>query len=189
MGYASAHPMRPSRSAALTAIARAIDVGGDVDSATLALRRADPLLRRGARRHIRDAYVDALLSTQIKKGDDATRHVMRIAYLLLAGAPPAPEVVDDVDAVAAACEAARARRAPGAPRVWWATAIASLVLTLATASFAFTLYRAFGPLPHHDAIERAAPPPRGAFATGGKVLGNHPAVTHALAEDLPDYLI
>ena len=61
-----------SRSAALAAVACAVEVGGDLDAANDALARHDPLLRRGARRLVRDAYVDALISTQIKKGDDPT---------------------------------------------------------------------------------------------------------------------
>jgi hypothetical protein len=179
-----------SRAAALTAIARVIEEGGDVDVAYAFLTRIDPLLRRGARRRVRDAYVDALLSTQFKKGDEATRHVMRIAYLIVAGAPPEPPVTDDPSAITAAFEAARARRPPRAPsRIWWVTAVVSLLLTLSAAAGGVAIYRAFGPIRVRDASDRAAPPPRGAFATGGRLSPGNPAVTRAFAEELPDYLI
>lgn len=182
--------MRPSRAAALTAITSVIDEGGDVDDAYAALQRVDPLLRRGARRRVRDAYVDALLTTQRKKGDDAARHVMRIAYLLAVGAPPAPEIVDDPDAITAAFTAACARHKPAASaRLWWPTAILSLLLALAAATGGVALYRAFAPLHLHDASDRAAPPPRGAFATGGRLSPGSPAVTGIFAEGLPEYLI
>lgn len=179
-----------SRAAALTAIARVIEEGGDIDVAYAFLTRVDPLLRRGARRRVRDAYVDALLSTQLKKGDEATRHVMRIAYLIVAGAPPEPSVTDDPSSITASFEAARARRPPRAPsRVWWATALLSLLLALSVTAGGVALYRAFGPIRMRDASDRAAPPPRGAFATGGRLSPGNPAVTRAFAEELPDYLV
>jgi hypothetical protein len=177
------------RAAVLSAIARGVDEGGDVDTAHAALAQVDPLLRRRAGRLIRDAYVDALRSTRIKKGHDATCHVLRIAYLRVAGAPPRPEATDDPDAIAAAFEAARAKHPRAVPRFWWATAILCLTIALASVAFGLVLYRAFGPPRSRDASARAAPPPRGAFATGGKLSPGHPSITRALAETLPEYLV
>src|SRR5262249_7986461 len=142
----------------------------------------------GARRLVRDAYVDALLSTQIKKGPDALPHAMRIAYLLVAGAPPAAEIVDDVDAVAAAYATALA--GPKHPsRVWWPTPTLVAPPALAAAASGIALHRAFGPVRIRDASERAAPPPRGAFAMGGKLSPGSPALSRAFAKDLPEFLI
>ena len=172
-----------TRSAALAAVARAAEIGGDVDVAYEALARLDPLLRRGARRRVRDAYVDALLSTRIKKGEEANRHVMRIAYLLIAGAAPDPAAVDHPDAIAAAYDAARAGRKATISRIWWATALLALALASGAGVGGLALYRTILP-PRFDASSRAAPPPRGAFASGGKALAANPAVQRALAEDL-----
>ena len=182
--------MRPSRAAALTAIARVIDEGGDIDATYAALRRVDPLLRRGARRRVRDAYVDALLATSFKKGDDASHHVLRIAYLLIAGTPPAPEITDDPAAVTDAFAAARARHKPVSSRFGWPTALLALLLALAAVASGVVLYRTYGrALPAPDASLREAPPPHGAFATGGRLSPGNPAVTRTFAEDLPEFLI
>jgi hypothetical protein len=177
-----------SRSAALAAIARAVEVGGDLDAANEALARHDPLRRRGARRLVRDAYVDALISTRIKKGDEANRHAMRLAYLGLAGAPPDPAITDDPGAVAAAYAAAIAGRRHRISRFWWATALLVLLLAGGVSSAVFSAYRVFYPR-RYDASDRAAPPPRGAFAGGGKPSIPSPAVSRALGEDLPALLI
>ncbi len=177
-----------SRSAALAAIARAVEVGGDLDAANDALARHDPLLRRGARRLVRDAYVDAVISTRIKKGDEANRHAMRLAYLSLAGAAADPAITDDLDAVAAAYAAAIAGRRHRISRFWWATALLVAALAGGVSSAAWSTYRVFFPR-RYDASDRAAPPPRGAFAGGGKPSIPSPAVSRALGEDLPDLLV
>ena len=177
-----------SRSAALAAVARAVAVGGDIDVANAALERHDPLRRRGARRLVRDAYVDALVSTQIKKGNDANRHVMRLAYLILAREPPDAAITDDPDATLAVYDRARAGRRDGISRFWWASALLVLALGGALFAAAFASYRALYPR-RYDAADRAAPPPRGAFAGGGKPAIVSPAVAQALGEDLPEYLI
>jgi hypothetical protein len=177
-----------SRSAALAAVAHAVDVGGDIDVANAALSRHDPLRRRGARRLVRDAYVDALVSTQIKKGEHANRHVMRLAYLGLAGTPPDPAITDDPDAILAAFDHARRGRPAGISRVWWASALLVLAIGGAVSAASFASYRIVYPR-RYDAADRAAPPPRGAFAGGGKPAIQSPAVAQALGVDLPDYLI
>ena len=177
-----------SRSAALAAVARAVEVGGDLDAANEALARLDPLRRRSARRLVRDAYVDALISTRIKKGDEANRHVMRLAYLILAGAPPDAAITDDLDAVAAAYADASKGRRHGISRIWWATALLVLALAGALSSAGFSAYRVFYPR-RYDAADRAAPPPRGAFAGGGKPSIESPAISRALGEDLPEFLV
>lgn len=177
-----------SRSAALAAVARAVEVGGDIDAANDALARHDPLRRRSARRLVRDAYVDALISTQLKKGDEANRHVMRLAYLILAGAPPDAAITDDLAAVSAAYADARRGRRDGISRVWWATALLVLVLAGVVSGAGFSAYRVFYPR-RYDAADRDAPPPRGAFAGGGKPSIASPAVSRALGEDLPEFLV
>jgi len=177
-----------SRTAALVAVARAVAVGGDIDVANAALARHDPLRRRSARRLVRDAYVDALISTRIKKGDEANRHVMRLAYLILDGAPPDAAIVDDPEAIAAAFTQASAGRSAHVSRFWWATALFVIALAGALSSAGITAYRIVYPR-RFDASDRAAPPPRGAFAGGGKPAIMSPAVSHALGEDLPEYLI
>jgi hypothetical protein len=96
-----------SRSAALRAIARAEVQGGHVDTANAALGREDPLLRARARRRVRDACAHALAATTIRRGDEGARHVLRIAYLTIAGSPPDPAAIDDVAAVESAYLAAR----------------------------------------------------------------------------------
>ncbi len=177
-----------SRSAALAAVARAVEVGGDIDVANSALGRHDPLLRRRSRRFVRDAYVDALVSTQIKKGDEGNRHVMRLAYLILARSPPDAAIVDDPEAILAAYDQARRGRRGGISRFWWATALLVLALGGALAAVAFASYRVVYPR-RYDAADRAAPPPRGAFAGGGKPAIQSPAVAQALGSDLPEFLI
>ncbi len=177
-----------SRAAALAAVARAVEVGGDIDVANAALGRHDPLLRRGARRLVRDAYVDALVSTQIKKGPEANGHVMRLSYLILARAPPDAATTDDPEAVLAAYGASRRGRRDGISRFWWATALLVLALSGALTAALFASYRIAYPR-RYDAADRAAPPPRGAFAGGGKPAIQSPAVAQALGEDLPTYLV
>lgn len=137
---------------------------------------------------MRDAYVDALVSTQIKKGAEANRHVMRLSYLILAGAPPDAATTDDPEAILAAYHLARKGRRDGVSRFWWATALLVLALGGALSAAAFATYRTFHPR-RYDAADRAAPPPRGAFAGGGKPAIQSPAVAQALGEDLPTYLI
>jgi hypothetical protein len=177
-----------SRSAARAAVARAVEVGGDIDAANSALERLDPLLRRRSRRHVRDAYVDALVSTQIKKGEEANRHVMRLSYLILAGATPPPEITDDPEAIVVAYDHARRGRRDRISRLWWATALLILTLGGALSIASFASYRVIYPR-RYDAADRAAPPPRGAFAGGGKPAIQSPAVAQALGEDLPEFLI
>ena len=177
-----------SRTAALVAVARAVEIGGDIDAANAALAGHDPLRRRGARRLVRDAYVDALVSTRIKKGDEANRHVMRLAYLILAGAPPDAAIFDDPDAIAAAFAQASAGRSARISRFWWATALLVVVLVGALSGAGITAYRLVYPR-RFDASDRPAPPPRGAFAGGGKPAILSPVLSHALGEDLPTYLI
>jgi hypothetical protein len=177
-----------SRAAALAAVAHAVEVGGDIDAANAALARHDPLRRRGARHLVRDAYVDALISTRIKKGDAANRHVMRLAYLSLAGAPPDASIVDEPEAIAAAFAHESAGRRATISRFWWATALFVAALLAALSGAGITAYRFVVP-PRFDASDRPAPPPRGAFAGGGKPAVMSPAVSRALGEDLPDYLI
>ena len=177
-----------SRAAALSAVAHAVAVGGDLDAANDALVRHDPLRRRGARRLVRDAYVDALICTRIKKGEEANRHVMRIAYLILTGAPPDAAIVDDPEAIEAAFAQASAGRSARISRLWWATALLVAVIAVAFSGAGITAYRLVYPR-RFDASDRAAPPPRGAFAGGGKPAIQSPAVAHALGEDLPEYLI
>ncbi len=172
-----------SRTAALAAIAGAVAVGGDIDAANAELARHDPLRRRGARRLVRDAYVDALISTRIKKGDEANRHVMRLAYLILAGAPPDAAIVDDPEAIAAIYAQASAGRSARISRFWWATALLVTALAAALSGAGITAYRLVSPR-RFDAGERASPPPRGGTPS---ILS--PILSHALGEDLPAYLI
>jgi hypothetical protein len=167
----------------LAAIAHAVDHDGDADLALAALRRADPLLRGAASRRLRAAHADALLAVADKH--DAL-HALRVAYLQVAriAAPAA-----DVAAVEAAFAEARARcRSPS--RFWWPTAALCLALAASgAAAAAFALHDAAPPLT--DRADRAAPPPRGAFAAGG-VPGKLPGdevIHRVLARDLASFLI
>jgi hypothetical protein len=137
---------------------------------------------------VRDAYVDALVSTAIKKGDDGSRHVMRLAYLILAREPPDAAITDDPEATIAAYSRVRGGRRDGISRFWWASALLVLALGGALSVAAFAAYRVVYPR-RYDSADRAAPPPRGAFAGGGKPAITSPAVAQALGEDLPEYLI
>jgi hypothetical protein len=177
--------------AALAALARAVEHGGDVDLACAAVARADPLIRSRARQRIRSAYVDALVSTKINKGDLGTAHALRIAYLTLDGAPPGPAAIDDVDAILTAYEAARAARPARPGRFWWASAIAILAVAGAAGGGGLAVRRALSPPLAASAVERAGPPPRGAFAAGGVPIPGpgDAAIRRALSTELPAFLV
>ena len=177
--------------AALAALAAAIEQGGDVDAAYLALGRADPLIRGPARRRVRAAWADACLATRVKHGEEGERHALRVAYLLLARAPPSAATIDDTAAVEAAFERARLPRAGG---FWWATALALLALLAAGGAGAFLVIRELyvPPLPPLVATTaRGARPPRGVYETGGVPVPGpgDTAIRRALGADVPDFLI
>ena len=170
----------------MAVIARAVDAQDDVDTACERLALVDPLLRRRVRREIRDAYVDAQLSTHLRQGEAAGVHAFRLAYLKLAGAEVAPAAADDVEHVSAAFEAARARRGDTLPRFWWWSALLVLVIGLAASAYGLVVYRAFGPSPPAADASLAPPPRRAAL---GRTPPGDPAVARALGEALPEYLI
>jgi hypothetical protein len=177
---------------ALAALARAVDGGGDVDTAHAILGRADPLLRAAARRRLRTAHADALLAARDQHADEG-RHALRLAYLMLARALPARHARDDVAAVQAAYEEARARR-PARGGFWWATTALVLALAGTGGAIAATVKRMDGPLPPAPAphvAEKPAPAPRGAFATGGTPapLPGDEVIRRVFAKDLPAFLI
>lgn len=176
---------------ALSAIARALDHGGDVDAACAELRRDDPLLRGPAKRRVRAAHADALIATHEKHADGG-RHALRIAYLALAKAPATPEEVDDVGAVSAAYDAARALR-PSKRHFWWATLLVLGAFAGGSIVTIRLLLRPGGPLAPIavQIAERAAPPPAGAYASGGvpAPLPGDEVIRRVLSRDVPDYLI
>jgi hypothetical protein len=176
-----------ARKGALAAIARAIDEHGDVDVAYRALARLDPLARGRARRLVRETYLDALGSTA-HRGPENALHALRIAYLSLARTPVDPGLLDDPAAVAEAYAAARRARPYGFSKIWWRTISILVVLSLGLVASAFGLARALGPRRVPDASERSAPPPRGAFASGGRPPPN-PIVKRALSDDVPSFFI
>ncbi|MFT3769570.1 MAG: hypothetical protein QM820_29390 [Minicystis sp.] len=175
---------------ALAALARAVDHDGDLDAACADLRRVDPILRAAARRRVRAAHADALLAVRDKQADGG-RHVLRLAYLFLAGVLPEDADRDDVDAVAVAFDTARALHpAPG--RFWWASALLVLALAGAGAGAAFAIARLDGPTTAAARLAaRPGPPARGAFATGGvpAKLPGDAVIQRVFSRDLPDFLI
>lgn len=177
---------------ALAAIARAVDLGGDVDGASAALGRADPLLRAAARRRVRAAHAEALLMTRVKHADGGL-HALRLAYLHLGRALPEPSERDDVAAVEAAFTAARARRSGGGGGLWWASAalVAAMIGGGAATWAAFGWVEARSASPPAPVAERAGPAPRGAFATGGvpAPLPGDEILRRVLSREVPDYLI
>ncbi len=175
--------------AVLAALARALELGGGVEDARAALRRADPLIRGAATRRLRAAHAEALLATHVKEGP----HGLRLAYLLVARALPPPRVCDDVAAVEAAYAAA-AR--PAHPGRWWASALLALGVVAVGSAGALALVReGRTALPHAAVSPQPAPlaerPARGAFAIGGvpaPVPGDE-RIARAFGADVPAYLI
>ena len=149
-----------------TALAGAIARGGDLDLALALLRRGDPLLRPSARRRLRAVHAEALLATHDKHAEGGC-HVLRLAFLLLAG-PLDPRLEpNNIEAVARAFHEAHAH-APAARPFWGASAFALAALVAAGTTVAVVVApRATSPLAPPAALERVAPPPHGAFATGG----------------------
>ena len=180
--------------AALAALARAVEHGGDLDSASAALARVDPLLRAAARRRLRVAHADALLATREKRADGG-RHALRLAYLLLAGAPPAPGARDDVEAVTAAYEAARARHgAPATLGFWWPTSLVLLAVVAGSATAALALVDRPAPAPVAASVAIAAsagPGYRGAFASGGVPAPgpDDPVIRRVFSAEVPGFVI
>lgn len=186
--------------AVLTAVASALDRGGDVDAAQSALRRVDPLLRSSARRRLREAHADALLVTRVKHGPEGARHGLRLTYLLVARALPPRGERDDVAAVEAAYEATRAARSAGRRRgragFWWPTVLVSAVLAAGGGASATVLARRGAhqslPSPARSPVgEPVEPLLHGAFARGGvppKGPGDA-AIARALGTDAPAFLI
>ena len=173
----------------LAAIARAVERGGEIDEALAALSRIDPMLRSMARRRLRESYADALLATPIaRKGEQGALHVMRVTYLFAARAAPEEGQIEDVSVVAAAYEVARARATASSPRLWWATALLTIGITLCTGAGALAVRRASRIPPRVGTSQRAPVPPRGAYAEGGKPTANV-QVRRALERDVPGYLI
>ncbi len=154
----------------LDALGRAGDAGDGGLAAELGVR-GDPLLRARARRRLHRVVSVARARTAV--ADEV--HVVRVAYLIAAGA--APEAADDPAAVAEAY--ARARRdAPRRPRLWWLTA--SLVVV---AVGAFGLARGWWPprrASRTSAASSARVSDRGATAA---------AAFRPLASALTDYLV
>jgi hypothetical protein len=181
--------------AVLWAIARAIEQGGEVDVALAALRGLDPLLRGSARRRLREAHADAQLATRVRQGADGARHVLRLAYLLVAGVLPARAARDDPSAIEAAYdEACRARPAPRMT-VWWRTIGLGAAIVAAGAALAFAagiLPRSAhrGSTPAKLGVE-ATPAQRDAFADGGVPMATpgDAVIARALGNDAPDFLI
>jgi hypothetical protein len=181
--------------AVLAAVAAAVDRGGDLDRALAELRRVDPLLRGAARRRLRAAHADALLSTPIKQGPEAGCHALRLTYLLIARAIPSRAARGDVAAIEAAFTSARASRRPARQAPWWPSGIAAItVLAAGAAGVAAAAHPSSPPAPLQSSAASPSAPPvppmRGAFAEGGAParLPGDAAVARALATDLPDYL-
>lgn len=175
---------------ALAALARALDHEGDADLAAGAIGRADPILRSAARRRLRRAHADALLATQERHADGG-RHALRVAYLMISGAPPAD--ADDVAATAAVYAEARAKRGAAMP-FWWPTTTIAAAL-VAAAIGAVSLVRGTdgpgGARPAATAEAAAGVVFRGAYERGGvpAPLPGDAVIRRALGEDVPDYLI
>jgi hypothetical protein len=73
-------------------------------------------------------------------------------------------------------------------RRWlWIAALVGLVV--GGGAITWNALRDRGPALRKDASRRPAPPPRGAFATGGKPRAADPALEHALQETLADWVI
>ena len=181
--------------AALAAIARAVEHGGDLDTALAALSRVDPLLRAAARRRLRGAHADALLATQEKHADGGL-HALRLAYLCIVRALPARAARDDIVAVTAAYDDARAllrARAPLPAGFWWPTSLVVLALA-AGGAIAVAIARADHlplPLPLPKAPALAGPSIASAFAAGGvPAPGPDDAVIRRVfSADLPAFVI
>ncbi len=101
---------------------------------------------------------------------------------------PAPEVTDDAEAIAQAFHEARARLPARPPRFWWATALTVAAALSVAAGLVFAARAPSAPL-RPDASERAAPPPSGAFAAGGKPSAGEAALRRAFAADAPGYFV
>jgi hypothetical protein len=151
---------------------------GDDDAARAALRNADWLVRRRARRRLERAIADAArASGETVVGDPAaTRHVLMTAALTVADrfcVPTSPTCV--------AVEYA-AMATPVAPRLWIATLGAAMFVAAAVITLVVTL--AWSPRPTVRPLPAPLPPPAaGAFHDGGQPLAD-PAIAALLAGEL-----
>jgi len=174
----------------LEAIADAVDRGEDESVAFAALATVDPLLRFWARRRFRLAITEALLTTPpAERADPEPQdegHVLRLAYLSIAGATQPPRAQGTV-ATIQAFETTRRVARPAARHRWWLTGILGLATLLAVGCggvLGLRALRGSPPLPADP-----PPPPAGAFAHGGVPHRGGPVLDRALGRDLPDFLI
>lgn len=171
------------RRAALAAIARGADTDGKDETALSALVAFDPLLRDAARRRYHRFVEDALLAAPV--GADP-KHVLRLAYLLAHRARPKDPA--DWYGVDEAYKRARAGGTPRASRLWLATWTCVIALLAAGIAGTMFLVGAMREPPRMDATRRPAPPPTGAFATGGEPRRSV-AVERLLSTDLPRHMV
>jgi hypothetical protein len=176
-----------AKRAAIAALERVATSDGDFAAGRRFLAGVDPLARGRAARLMRAAHLDALASTRVR-GAHADAHAARLACLALLGRGPAVEIVDDIEATRAAFEDARRGARVFARWLWPFTLLAVAVV----AGLGFGVTRVLRATSTRSipggASSRPAPPSGGAFAAGGAPETN-PIVQHALAVDLPAFLI
>lgn len=164
----------------LAALAEGVQAADD-DVARSALANIDWVLRGLARKRFETALLDATLAAGTDERVEATRHRLRAAALITAGATLE---LGNAEAVAKAYDELAV--APS-PRLPIATAVVALVGIAFSMLVTFTMVRVVTASGTSGEFTRPEPPsPSGAFATGGTPIAD-PDLARVLATELPAY--
>ncbi len=157
-----------SRDLVLAALAAAEQREGNLHWAHRTVRRADPLRRAGLRRQVDRAAQEAQdLSGGGTWGEQGPRHLMRVAYLIHAGADPTQEQIADLDVVQGLYDAERGKHPAEVKARWTLTFGLILVLVAGGVAGALVLLLNREATPSLEGKRRVPPPPAGAYARGG----------------------
>jgi hypothetical protein len=150
------------------------------------LRRIDPLLRGAVRRGIQRAIREALFATTVPSmHPEGALHLMRLSYLYAArgldGVTP-----DDVEAV---CMQYQSLPTCQKPLGFWWPSLVVLALVVGASVFFWLSWQQKAARQRLDASLRPAPPPSGAFASGGAPSTQDSGLYDTLTEAVPSYII
>lgn len=176
--------------AVLAAIAAVEARQGNLHGARVALRRADPLrqphLLGQVKRALREAEdrVGAGLF-----GDEAARHVARVAYLLTADVEISGDALIDLEEVRVRYEAELSRHPAAVPRGFPLTPALVGLLLVAGLSVSLWWILTRERTPSLDGARRTPPSATGAFARGGQPARKNATLGRIFAKALPQAFI
>jgi hypothetical protein len=168
------------------ALQLAIQAQGKDRVAYAELSRIDPLLRGSVRRGIQGAIREALFATTIPSvHPEGAMHLMRLSYLYASGALGGV-TPDDIEGVNKQYQSLPTAKKPF--HFWWPSLL-MLALVVGSSVFFWLSSQERANRLRQDASLRPAPPPLGAFASGGVPSTQDSALYAMFTESVPSYII